>query len=189
MNAVHVLMAEHRVIESAITALTAYARSIANGSDAPRADLADLVSFLQGYADAHHHGKEEDILFRAMVRNGMPVDGGPLAVMLAEHAEGRRLTGSLAKISANEGEWTTEQRRRLLLDATSYARLLNAHIQKEDRVLYPMATQMLPDDVWRKIESEFAAFQSAPQHVDAAARFERMAESLVSRYAADDEAS
>lgn len=186
MKAVEVLMAEHRVIESAITALTAYARSIANGSDAPRDDLAEFVSFLQGYADAHHHGKEEEILFRAMVDNGMPVDGGPLAVMLAEHAEGRRLTSSLAKISADEGEWTKEQRRRLLVDATSYARLLNAHIQKEDRVLYPMATQILADDVWRKIESEFSAFQSAPNHVEQSAEFERMAKLLVSRYVADD---
>ena len=189
MKAVQILMSEHRVIESVLIALTAYARSVANGSDAPRADLVELVSFLQDYADAYHHGKEEDILFRTMVDHGMPVDGGPLAVMLAEHAEGRRLTSSLSKISAGEGDWSKEQKRRLLLDATSYARLLNEHIQKEDRVLYPMATQMLPDDVWRKIESEFSAFQSAQQRVEQAARFEQMAERLVSRYVADDEAS
>jgi len=186
MKALQELMAEHRVIESAITALTAYARSIANGSDAPRADLAELVSFLQDYADAHHHGKEEDILFRAMADIGMPVDSGPLAVMLAEHAEGRRLTSSLSNISASEGEWNKEQKRRLLLDATSYARLLNAHIQKEDRVLYPMAAQMIPNDVWQKIESEFFAFQSAAQRLGRAARLEQMTRLLVSRYVADD---
>jgi hemerythrin-like domain-containing protein len=189
MNAVQTLMAEHRVIESVLAALTAYARSVANGGDAPRADLAELVQFLQDYADAYHHGKEEDILFRAMVDQGMPVDGGPLAVMLAEHAEGRRLTRSLAEISSGEGAWNKEQRRRLLFDATSYARLLKEHIQKEDRVLYPMATQMLPDDVWRKIEAEFADFQSARQRADQAAQFEQLAESLVGRYVADDGAS
>ncbi len=189
MKAVQELMAEHRVIERAIRALTAYARSVANGSEEPRADLADLVDFLQGYADAYHHGKEEDILFRAMADNGMPVDGGPLAVMLAEHTQGRRLTASLSKIAEGRGAWSREQRRQLLFDATSYARLLNAHIQKEDRVLYPMATQMLPDDVWRQIDSEFSAFQSAPQRAEEAARFEQMAQLLVNRYVADDEAS
>ena len=189
MEAVQVLMAEHRVIESAIRALTAYARSVANGSDAPRADLAGLVGFLQDYADAYHHGKEEDILFRAMIDNGMPVNGGPLAVMLAEHTEGRRLTSRLSDISSGEGEWNREQRRKLLFDATGYARLLKEHIQKEDRVLYPMAVQMLPHEVWQQIESEFSAFQSAPQRAEQAAKFEHMAQDLVSRYVVDDEYS
>ena len=66
MAALQVLMDEHRVIERAIAALAAYARAVARGSDLPRSDLAGLVGFLKGYADEHHHGKEEDILFRAM---------------------------------------------------------------------------------------------------------------------------
>jgi hemerythrin-like domain-containing protein len=119
----------------------------------------------------------------------MPVNGGPLAVMLAEHMEGRRLTSSLSEISTGEGAWDEEQRRQLLFAASSYARLLKEHILKEDRVLYPMAAQMLPDDVWRQIESDFSAFQGAPQRAEQAAQFERMVQELVSRYVADDEAS
>jgi hemerythrin-like domain-containing protein len=182
-------MSEHRVIESAITALTGYARLVASGGDAPRSDLAGLVSFLQDYADTHHHGKEEEILFRAMVDHGMPVDGGPLAVMLAEHTEGRRLTLSLSEISAGEGAWDQEERRQLWLAATNYAQLLTAHIQKEDRILYPMAAQMLPEDVWRQIETRFSAFQSAPQRAEQAADLEHRVQELVRRYAVADEVS
>lgn len=188
MNSLRVLMDEHRVIERAISALSAYARAVARGADLPRQDLADLVSFLQEYADAHHHGKEEDILFRSMVDHGMPLDGGPLAVMLAEHTEGRRLTRVLAELVADDSGWNPEQRRRLLLTASNYARLLGGHIQKEDRVLYPMATQMLPESAWQAIESEFSSFQAAPQRVEQAARLERLAGELADRYAADDEA-
>lgn len=189
MTAIQVLMSEHRVIESAITALIGYARRVASGDHAPRSDLVTLVSFLQDYADTHHHGKEEDILFRAMVDHGMPVDGGPLAVMLAEHAEGRRLTSMLSDISAGESAWGQEERRQLLLAAASYEGLLKSHIQKEDRVLYPMAIQMLPDDVWQQIESEFSAFQAAPQHMEQAIEFEHRVQELVSRYVVADEAS
>ena len=186
MTPIQVLMDEHRVIESAITSLTAYARAVARGEEPPRDDLAGLVGFLQDYADAHHHGKEEDILFRAMADNGMPVDGGPLAVMLAEHTEGRRLTRALADLAAAEEAWGPDDRSRLLRAATGYARLLTGHIQKEDRVLYPMAMQMLPESAWRQIESEFSTFQSAPQRAEQAARFERMARDLADRYAAED---
>jgi len=175
-------MEEHRVIEQAISALAGYARAITRGADHPRQDLAELVSFLQDYADAHHHGKEEDILFRAMVEHGMPTDGGPLAVMLAEHTEGRRFTRALAELAAAESAWDSEQQRRLLLAAMRYAQLLRSHIQKEDRVLYPLAAQMLPEDAWQQIDSEFSAFQAAPGRAEKAARFERLAAELAVRY-------
>lgn len=186
MTAIQILMDEHRVIEHAISALTTYARAVANGADLPRPDLTLFVGFLQDYADANHHGKEEDILFRAMAVNGMPVDGGPLAVMLAEHTEGRRLTGLLAELAAGEAAWDQEQRRRLLFAATGYARLLKEHIQKEDRILYPMAVRMLPGEVWRQIEEEFSAFQAA-QRAEQVARLKRTAEELADRYAPNDE--
>lgn len=189
MTAIQILMDEHRVIERAIAALTAFARQVANGVDSPRTDLALLVDFLQHYADANHHGKEEGILFRAMADSGMPVDGGPLAVMLAEHIEGRRLTTSLAELAADEAAWDQEQRRRLLFAATGYARLLQEHIHKEDRVLYPMAVRMLPDEAWAQIEQEFSAFQGAPQRAERMARMERTAQALADRYTPDDEAA
>lgn len=184
MSALEILMDEHRVIERALTSLTTYARMVAKGADLPRPDLAGMVNFLQDYADAHHHGKEEDILFRAMAANGMPDDSGPLAVMLAEHGEGRRLTGALAELSAGEAQWDPEERRRLLFAATGYARLLKEHIQKEDRILYPMAARMLSEDVWQQIESEFSAFQAAERHAERAAQAKRVAEGLAVRYAA-----
>ena len=68
------------------------------------------------------------------------------------------------------------------------ARLLRDHIQKEDRVLYPMAKQMLPESAWQQIESEFSAFQAAPRRAEQAARLERVAGEFAGRYAADDEA-
>lgn len=187
MSSLHVLMGEHRVIERAISALTAYARGISRGNDLPRHDLAGFVKFLQDYADTHHHGKEEDILFRTMMDHGMPVEGGPLGVMLAEHTEARRLTGALAELAAGDAPWDSEQRRRLLFAATGYARLLKDHIQKEDRILYPMADRMLPDEAWQQIESEFSAFQASPQRMERADRLERMVGELADRYAADDE--
>lgn len=187
MTAIDILMSEHRVIEDATTVITAFAHRVASGGDPPRNDLVLLVDFLQRYADSHHHGKEEDILFRAMADHGMPVNGGPLAVMLAEHAEGRRLTALLAEIAVGEDAWEQEERQQLLFVATGYERLLKAHIQKEDRVLYPMATQMLSKAAWQHIESEFSEFQSARGRAEEAAAFESSVQELMSRYVVADE--
>lgn len=62
---------EHRLIERVISALLSYASRIDHGADP--ADLGRFVgSLISGFADARHHGKEEDILFEAMIAAGFP---------------------------------------------------------------------------------------------------------------------
>ncbi len=38
-----------------------------NGSEVPDADFREIIDFVRGYADKHHHGKEEKYLFPKMV--------------------------------------------------------------------------------------------------------------------------
>ena len=182
MNPIQLLMEEHRRIEKAIAALRAYARRVAAGEDLPRADLAGFVRFIRGYADAHHHGKEEDILFAALVQHGMPRDMGPLGVMFAEHDEGRRFTASLAEQAEAEGDWDASGRTQVGWAAQGYADLLLAHIQKEDQVLYPMADQMLPEATWKEIERTFEIFEADPDHGDRRKELEAVADDLAARY-------
>jgi hemerythrin-like domain-containing protein len=184
MHPLQLLMEEHRVIEQAIGVLSAYARQVGEGKDHPRADLAELVAFIREFADRHHHGKEEDILFRAMASHGMPVDAGPLAVMLAEHDQGRRYAQALAELAAGAGAWDDPARQRLSAAANGYAQLLLAHIQKEDSVLYPMASRIIPAEAWGPIASEFEAFEADPENAARASRFVSAAATLTERYLA-----
>ena len=182
MNSLYVLMDEHRLIERAVDALVVYARGVGRGADHPRADLAGFVDLIRGYAGAHHHGKEEDILFRTMADCGMPTEAGPLAVMLAEHHEGRRLTQLMAELAAGEGNWEEQERSRLLKAGIGYAQLMRAHIQKEDGVLYPMAQNMLPEDAREEVEQAFQRFQAEAANVERASRLETAVTELTERY-------
>ena len=182
MNSLQVLMDEHRLIERAVDALVVYAREVGRGADHPRADLAGFVEFIRGYADAHHHGKEEDILFRAMADCGMPTNAGPLAVMLAEHHEARRLTAVMAELADDVGDWEDQERSRLLKSGIGYAQLLRAHIQKEDGILYPMAQNMLPEDAREQVEQLFQRFEAEAANVERASRLETAVTELAERY-------
>jgi hemerythrin-like domain-containing protein len=182
MNSLHVLMDEHRLIERAIDALVVYARGVGRGADHPRSDLNGFVDFIRGYADAHHHGKEEDILFRAMADCGMPTEAGPLAVMLAEHHEGRRLTGIMAELAEGEGAWEEQERSRLLKAGIGYAQLLRAHIQKEDGVLYPMAQSMLPEEAREQVEQAVQRFEAEAANAERASRLKTAVTGLAKRY-------
>ncbi len=182
MSPIQILMDEHRLIERMIQSLSVYARRVQGGEDLPRSDLDGFVRFLREFADAHHHGKEEDILFLAMTEQGMPKDQGPLGVMLAEHEEGRRYTAALADLAAGDGAWEDADRKQVGWAANSYASLLLAHIQKEDQVLYPMADSMLPEGVWQGIEQAFETFAADADHAARSEELRGVAATLTERY-------
>src|SRR5660397_288905 len=58
-------------------------------------DVQAAIDFIREYADRSHHAKEEDLLFPAMGEAGFPPEGGPVAVMLDEHDEGRAYVTSM----------------------------------------------------------------------------------------------
>jgi hemerythrin-like domain-containing protein len=57
-------------------------------------DCRTLLDFLKTFADRCHHGKEEKVLFPKLMQAGIPMNGGPLGVMLYEHDQARQLVRS-----------------------------------------------------------------------------------------------
>ena len=159
---IDVLMDEHRTIEQALAALESYATRV-GGDGADKADLAAFVEFIRLFADNLHKQKEETILFAEMVKHGFPDRQGPIAVMLTEHDEGRRLTGIMAAVSQQPLPWTVDDRSQAATAAFGYTRLLAQHIQKEDGILYPMARTHLPAETLDRIAEQFAAIDAAQQ--------------------------
>jgi len=139
------LMEEHRLFERVLGAFDAWLTTIERGATVGR-ELDDFVTVFAELVDVHHHGKEEDILFTAMMDAGFPAHGGPLAVMLHEHDLGRaevhalRAAGPAASRPGVDG---AEARRSIITHGRTYAQLMRAHIRKEDKVLYPMAREVL----------------------------------------------
>jgi hemerythrin-like domain-containing protein len=83
------LVNEHRLILRMITLLERNAAKTADGASSNWQFYIDGVDFIRSYADRFHHAKEEDILFEALVKNGMPRENSPIAAMLMEHDQGR----------------------------------------------------------------------------------------------------
>jgi hemerythrin-like domain-containing protein len=96
-----------------------------------------VLEFLRNFADRCHHGKEEGHLFPLPEARGFSRQGGPTAVMLHEHEEGRGLIGALAR-AVEVGE-----PREFVRQARAYVALLREHIRKEDQCLFPMTAGVL----------------------------------------------
>lgn len=183
MKPVELLMNEHRLIEKALDSLDVFSAHVSQKeTKGEKEELAKFVEFIREFADRAHHGKEEDILFAEMEKGGFPRDGGPLAVMLSEHDEGRKHVRILANLANAIGSWTKEDRRKLGAAATAYTSLLRQHILKEDQVLYPMALANLPSGCWNGIEKAFAEFEAKEGRRAETERLAGLATELTSKW-------
>ena len=147
-----VLQEEHRVILRALDVLETATTRLAAGASIPEGWWGDLCRWLRAFADRTHHAKEEQALFPAMVKAGVPsAAGGPIAVMLEEHAEGRALVQAMEAAGPTAGT----------APAREYVELLRQHIAKENEVVFPLADAVLEEPAQQALRREFEGVETA----------------------------
>lgn len=179
------MMQEHELIVEVLASLQAMAEKLEAGATVPRQDVADFGRFFRDFADKCHHGKEEDRLFVKMVEAGFPQDSGPVAVMLAEHEEGREEVRGLLAIGNGAGPLTDQERAGVIQHAGQFVPLLYAHIQKENNILYPMAQQTISPDEFDLLDVSCEAFDLRIAKEINVAELKQLAARLAQRYPAD----
>lgn len=178
MNATEILMDEHRVIERVLDALESAANLATQGGQIRPGFFIDASDFIKGFADGCHHMKEEGVLFKAMIESGMPAHDGPIAVMLAEHEQGRMHTRS---IRAGAEKWLAgdlSAREAVVSSAHGYVALLRQHIAKEDNVLFPMADRVIPLEKQDQVTKDFERIEHEETGEGVHEKYLTMAEAL-----------
>jgi hemerythrin-like domain-containing protein len=137
------LESEHRFIQKVVAASAILADQLAAGVDLDIEVLHGIVEFMRTYADRCHHGKEEDLLFPALERRGVPMRGCPVGALLGEHKLGRTLVGGLAEAMDAYSKGSLEAKDALIRDLRGIVDLYPNHIWKEDFLLFPMAGKVL----------------------------------------------
>ena len=143
MKATEILIHEHELILRGVAVLERMARRANTGQDVPAGDARSIIEFIRKFADGCHHAKEEGVLFPAMIAAGIPAQGGPVAVMLSEHDQGRAAVRAMDDAVAGFGR-DGGAPERFAAAAFAYSTLLTSHIFKENNVLFRMADQRIP---------------------------------------------
>ena len=154
---VSVLRAEHQIILRVVRVLSGLMDRFEQAGEFVEAPLAKCVQFIRLFADACHHGKEEDLLFPVLESRGIPRDGGPIGVMLYEHQVARGLTKDMAGALADARTGDAAARTRFCQAARKYADLLTDHIYKEDNILFAMGDRMMNPGDQRTLTTQFCA--------------------------------
>ncbi len=181
-NPIHALMAEHRLIEEVLASLDGFATRVDYGGDTPRDAIARYAEFFAQYADRTHHGKEEDLLFSRMVQRGVPASEGPVSIMLSEHVQGRACVEALRQIGRGQGPLDSEERTTLRARSAEYVDLLRHHIDKEDRVLYPIAIRVLSEDDLTELGSRFEELEAKASASGRSERLRELAREIMTAY-------
>lgn len=155
MKATEILRKEHRAIELMLDILESACAKLEAGNSVDHQHLEDMTEFLKIFADKRHHGKEEDLLFPALQKAGIPQNGGPVAAMLREHDMGRGYIRGMSQSLAKMKEAGNGAAAVFTDNAQSYIFLLRQHIDKENNILFQIADMHLAEATQIELIKEF----------------------------------
>jgi len=90
------MMVEHRIIERMIGLLRDEAQKLQQGKKPDAVFIDTAVDFIRIYADATHHGKEEEILFRELKKKQLSAEHtAQMEDLTHDHVIGRKTTAEL----------------------------------------------------------------------------------------------
>lgn len=126
-------------------------RKAASGEGEAPAEVAKAFLEFWQKEDSLHLRKEEEVLLPVMVRNGVDLDREPVARMLTQHARLRSLATEVSDQVVRE-QIGTETLRDL-------GETLEAHIRMEERELFPMIEEVLPESALEEVSSRLKVFE------------------------------
>jgi hemerythrin-like domain-containing protein len=165
MKATDMLENEHRVIEQVMCCLEKLAEQSEKIKKLDCVAARDMIEFFRMFADRGHHAKEEAHLFAVLETHGMPRDGGPTGVMLAEHEMGRGFVGGMEKAVTAYEQGDASALKDFAKAARAYVALLREHIQKEDHCLFAMTNENLSDKEQEQLLEAFRAAEVQEEKV------------------------
>jgi len=178
MRAIDILMEEHEIILSVLDALEKGAGKLQASEPVPAQFFLDAADFIRNFADRCHHMKEEGVLFKTMVERGFPGEHGPIAVMLAEHEQGRDYTHDMNEAAQKLAKGNADSRDAVVRAALGYVTLLRAHIQKENQILFPMAANFIPESEHDAVAAAFEEVERTETGAGIHEKYEALAQSL-----------
>lgn len=155
MKVTEQLKAEHNGIKLMLNILDKMCTKLESADMINPKHLDEVLEFIRIFIDKCHHTKEEELLFPALERAGIPKEKGPIGVMLLEHSKGREYIKALGEAIDEYKRGSETAALKIIENAKGYIRILLAHIDKEDNVLYPMADARLSEKIQNEMADEF----------------------------------
>jgi len=159
------LMIEHRLIERMLAIVRNILVQIGSEHRVDPVTIDAVVDFIRMYADRTHHGKEEDILFRALERKHLFADDRQIMTeLIAEHVFGRETTKTLVDANARYRDGDDHALTEIAESLHTLDDFYPRHIEKEDKVFFPSSRVYFTDAEDQAMLREFYEFDRKMIH-------------------------
>jgi hemerythrin-like domain-containing protein len=159
------LMIEHRLIERMFSVIKGILAEIESQHKVDPVFVDIAVDFIRMYADRTHHGKEEDILFRALSKR--PLSAGDQQVMnelIGEHIFGRQTTRALVEANTRYRNGDETALRGIIDKLQTLVEFYPKHIEKEDKVFFPASRAYFTKEEDQAMLAKFREFDREMIH-------------------------
>jgi hemerythrin-like domain-containing protein len=144
----------------------------------------DASAFFRNFADGCHHRKEEESFFMALADSGLSNQTGPIAIMLAEHEQGRTYNRAMEKAARAIDRGEPAAQTDLTRNALEYIGLLRQHIRRENEFLFPMAERLISPLRQKELAAEFEQIERKETGAGVHEKYHRLAEAMEKEAAA-----
>ncbi len=183
MDLIQTLREEHELILRVLDSFEAALGAAPEPDGTAAETFGPFLEFFGGFADDCHHQKEEGYLFPALERAGLPSNGGPVAVMLQEHDQGRAHLKAVAEaieaVDGGDGGALAV----IAGEGAGFISMLRNHITKENNVLFMMASEMIAGDAAAALSAEVTKAVAEPGYIELSTRTRAIGERLTAEYA------
>jgi len=169
------LMIEHRLIESMAAAMEAQAERMQAGQELDPRFIPEAVDFMRTYADRTHHGKEEDILFKALRGKRLSDEHRrTLDRLVDDHAKAREMVGKLSALGDEHLLGSPSAAYKAAMLMKDLVAFYHAHIELEDQGFFVPVMEYLSAEERQAMLEEFRDFDSRMVHERYARTVERL---------------
>jgi hemerythrin-like domain-containing protein len=183
MNGIQLMIEEHVYIKRVLKVVRKMCLLVYKHKPIDFDDFEIVIDFVREYADKHHHGKEEELLFNRIIDETGEI-GEKLIThgMMVEHFQGRffihELESALIELKKGKQEVIID----VIANAISYVNLLERHIDKEDKVVYTFAERKLKAETIEQINAECDIFEQKQAALSIQAKYKKVVQDLELKY-------
>lgn len=190
MDSISLMVEEHRYIKRMLGVIRKMCHRILKDEPVDYPDFFTVMDFVRNYADQHHHGKEEALLFDRMMKElGSTAEKLVKLGMYVEHDLGRLHIQELEAAVQLVMEGNEEARLDVIANAVSYTHLLHRHIDKEDTVVFMYAKNNLSQETLQELDEASDDFEQRAADQQTQERYITLLEGLERKYSGEADGS
>jgi len=156
MNAIDIILDEHRSLAAVLHGLLYLTRSIQSGKRSPDFKLfGAMIHYIAAFPERFHHPKEDQYLFR-LLRERHPESGALIDGLSADHQAGDARIRDLERVLRSYEFGGADALPAFAKAVEAYAAFHWQHMRTEEDEILPLAKRYLTADDWTSIDRAFA---------------------------------